>query len=1050
MAGVQMRIEPFNGSNFQNWKYRVEGQLSEQDCKICLEPSFKEVLSKGNDEKAVKKDNRAKNIIIQCLHDNQLTIVREKETAYDMWQALNDTYEKKGLCGKMLLKKKLLGLRMTQNETIDNYILRFESVLNELKSVDTEMTEEDKICTLLMGVDKKYNTVVSIIESMDLEVTYEFVKRRLKNEDEKNVNVKNDIQNIPAPVSFNATRSRHITCHYCGKNGHMQRDCWHKKNQLGQRSQPGQRNQSGYRNQPRKWNNFGKPGNLGRNHENSFNNNVRSFRGNYNFHSEKPKVNDSDNEPDQSICFMQTKSDPNQNQTRNELNEVKFFIDSGCTDHIVNSKEIFNNYIPLKNNINIQVAKNTETMNAVGIGTIFATLELNGVHTKCELRNVLYVPNSRKNLLSVKRMEIAGMSVLFTNGEAKIMKNQKVIGAGKRDNLYEIVFHLPQVESMLCTQELWHSRYGHISNGGLKQLVNQSIVDGIEKFEIDESKFCESCTKGKMTRLPFSHRRTAKEKLEIVHTDVCGPISPMSTQGHRYFVTFLDDYTHFLTVYLIKSKGEVLDCFKEYLFMNKNKFNKTIHKLRCDNGGEYTSNEFKLFCKNNGVVLDYTVPYTPEQNSKSERMNRTLVEKVRSMIDESGVSKNLWSEAVYAAAYILNRSPTCALKDKTPAEAWFEEKPNVKNLKRFGCTIYYHVPKELRQKLDDKCRKGIFVGYAPNGYRVFDIETGVVKVVRDIKFNESDFYYKHCSETVTRVDSDQENVSGDDIDQNDEVQLERKSESEENQIPIENQSDHLNKRQRNLPKRFEDYELYMAYNACIDVPIDFDEVESRHDKVFWQQAIQSELDSIVENDTWEVVDKPYDKQILDTKWVFALKDNNKTHKARLVVRGFQQNEDTFDYDKVYAPVARMPTIRTLLAVGVERNYFFEQLDIKTAFLNGDLTDEVFIFPPKGVKIGNNKVLKLKKSLYGLKQASNCWNNKINNILKNLGFKRSENDSCLYSKVENGSEIYLLIFVDDIIIGSSCFALIQSTVQALSSNFKLINRSRTCSFMFMYL
>uniref|UniRef100_A0A8D9E7F0 Retrovirus-related Pol polyprotein from transposon TNT 1-94 n=1 Tax=Cacopsylla melanoneura TaxID=428564 RepID=A0A8D9E7F0_9HEMI len=147
-TSVQVRIEPFNGSNFQNWKFRVEGQLLENDCKVCLEPSFQKQLEKG-EEKAIKKDNRAKNILIQCLRP--LTIVREKRTAFDMWRALSETYEKKGMCGKILLKKKLLGTRMTPNETIDNYILRFESVLSELRTVDSEMSEDDTICSFLMG-----------------------------------------------------------------------------------------------------------------------------------------------------------------------------------------------------------------------------------------------------------------------------------------------------------------------------------------------------------------------------------------------------------------------------------------------------------------------------------------------------------------------------------------------------------------------------------------------------------------------------------------------------------------------------------------------------------------------------------------------------------------------------------------------------------------------------------------------------------------------------------------------------------------------------------
>lgn len=125
------------------------------------------------------------------------------------------------------------------------------------------------------------------------------------------------------------------------------------------------------------------------------------------------------------------------------------------------------------------------------------------------------------------------------------------------------------------------------------------------------------------------------------------------------------------------------------------------------------------FCSQNGITLDFTVPYTPEQNGCAERFNRTSIEKVRCLITYSNVPKDLWDEATLAACYMINRSPTSSVSaDATPAELWFKEKPNVKNMKVFGCSVFYHIPKELRIKLDNKAQKGVFVGYAPTGYRV--------------------------------------------------------------------------------------------------------------------------------------------------------------------------------------------------------------------------------------------------------------------------------------------------------------------------------------------
>lgn len=129
------------------------------------------------------------------------------------------------------------------------------------------------------------------------------------------------------------------------------------------------------------------------------------------------------------------------------------------------------------------------------------------------------------------------------------------------------------------------------------------------------------------------------------------------TDGGKYFVTFTDDFTNFVIVYIIKKKCEVFQCFKDYCMMVQSKFRTKIGVLRTDNGGEYVSSDFKRFCAENVTVLDYTTAYTPEQNGKAERFNRSLVEKARSMIFDAGMPKYFWNEAVLMAAYLMNRVP---------------------------------------------------------------------------------------------------------------------------------------------------------------------------------------------------------------------------------------------------------------------------------------------------------------------------------------------------------------------------------------------------------
>lgn len=178
---------------------------------------------------------------------------------------------------------------------------------------------------------------------------------------------------------------------------------------------------------------------------------------------------------------------------------------------------------------------------------------------------------------------------------------------------------------------------------------------------------------------------------------------------------------------------------------------------------------------------------------------------------------------------------------------------------------------------------------------------------------------------------------------------------------------------------------------------------------------------------------------MDTKWVYNLKshevDERDKYKARLVVRGFAQ-ENMFDYDTLYSPVASMTTIRMLLSIGTQFLFHFRQLDVTCAFLNGILKENVYVRFPQGHEIKQGKVLKLKKSLYGLRQSSKCWNEEINKCLIEIGFKRSDNDHCLYMLEFNLEKLYLLMYVDDLIIAGKNLDKINEIVSKLMQRFKI--------------
>ena len=304
------------------------------------------------------------------------------------------------------------------------------------------------------------------------------------------------------------------------------------------------------------------------------------------------------------------------------------------------------------------------------------------------LYNVFFVPNLTKNLLFVPAMAQMGVEICFDKEKCTVIKNGKKITIGHmlngklfRVNRPEFV-HLSTMSNTLSL-DIWHQRLGHLNNDYINQLKKKDLVDGLE---IDENTpyetNCESCALGKMHRQPFPKRGSycATQPLEIIHTDLCGPIQVESLGGSRYILMFTDDYSRYTVVYCLKSKDQTLPKFIENVSLMEKQTGlgeRQVKVVRSDNGGEYTSSGFASYCAEKGIVHQFTNPYCPEQNGIAERLNRTIME---SMIHHAKLPIQFWAEAVNTAVYLHNHSPTAALKDKTPFECYFNKKPDISNL----------------------------------------------------------------------------------------------------------------------------------------------------------------------------------------------------------------------------------------------------------------------------------------------------------------------------------------------------------------------------------
>ena len=392
----------------------------------------------------------------------------------------------------------------------------------------------------------------------------------------------------------------------------------------------------------------------------------------------------------------------------------------------------------------------------------------------------------------------------------------------------------------------------------------------------------------------------------------------------------------------MKHKSEVLEKFKEWEAAVTNQTECKIKTLRADNGGEYTSTDFEDFLKEKGIRHETTVPHSPQQNGVAERMNRTLQEAALSMILHAGLTKAFWAEAICNAAYVRNRVITTAT-GVTPYERWYGKKPDVSNLRVFGCIAYAQVPDSSRQKLDQKAVKMRFVGYSltQKGYRLYDENRQKIFSRRDVTFNEIDF-------GSTRV---QMKCDEDGTESAEEIELKGKEE----QANVDEQHDlpkdpRRSGRERNPPKFYHDEYagICTAKYASLHVA-EIDEPETLKDALEseyaaqWKAAADAEYQSLLENETWELVELPAERKPISCKWVFKVKHDEtrkvERFKGRLVAKGFLQKYG-IDYDETFSPVVRFSSIRALLAVVISRKLLIHQMDVVRAFLNGTLDEEI--------------------------------------------------------------------------------------------------------------
>ncbi|KAI3685795.1 hypothetical protein L6452_35053 [Arctium lappa] len=634
---------------------------------------------------------------------------------------------------------------------------------------------------------------------------------------------------------------------------------------------------------------------------------------------------------------------------------AKVKMNASKAEKVIKAKKMtkVKNTTKVKKLTKVKVSTEAESSSAVKISEPSISTNPKGPIEK----RVSYVDGLKHNLLSISQLCDKDYEVHFSKKACSVVneKGELALIGYRKENVYVIDMDSTTTENVCFLSKasfdvnwLWHKRLSHLNFKTLNSLSSKKLVSGLPQHSY------------------------AKESLYSA-------FNIQSIAGKKYTLVIVDEFSRYTRVIFLRCKSDTPEELISF-----------VKKISLNN-----------FFENKGISHNFSSVRTPHQNGIDERRNRTIIEAARSMLSDSHLPTQFWAEAVNTACFTQNRSLIVKRFGKTAYELFHGRKPSISFLHIFGCQCFILNNKDQLGKFDPKVDDGIFLGYSSisKAYRVFNKRRQFVEETIHVTFDETRsanskpiadneelnaWMFSHYRETEPCFSNHQHsNPSAADDDpsiippsteSNSWVSVEplntllpSKPSFPENLLENNGMSD-TQKLIADEPQASSSVNIHI-----VDPISEPKKVDDALRDPNWVSVMQEELTEFTRNKVWNLVPRPSDKTVIGTKWVFRNKLDEHgivtRNKARLVTQGYRQEED-IDYDETFAPVARLEAIRLFLAYAVYKDFIVYQMDVKSAFLNGKLNEEVYVEQPPGFYEPKypNYVYKLDKALYGLKQA----------------------------------------------------------------------------------